>query len=99
MDRRQGHRVTDDEMTRGPASMTLDACADLDDVTVTLDAAIRAATEKARQDATSEFARDGTEGLCSRCGAALCGRCCGLTAGLAIWLGAVSYGAVIALSG
>ncbi len=56
MGRRQGHCVTDDEMTRGPASMTQD------DVTVTLDAAIRAATEKARQDATSEFARDGTEG-------------------------------------
>jgi hypothetical protein len=33
MDRRQGHRVTDDEMTRCPArfakaSMTLDVCAD-----------------------------------------------------------------------
>jgi hypothetical protein len=66
------------------ANMTLDACADLNDVTVTLDAAIRAAPEKARQDATIEFARDGTEGLCSRCGAALCGRCCGLTAGWAI---------------
>ncbi len=61
--------------------MTLDVCADLDDVTVNLDAAICAATDTGRQDVTSEFAGQGISEPHDGRRGRLCGFSCGLTAG------------------